>query len=138
MVDRNIVLTRCEAIDQHLQRLEAYRAISLRQLLEDRDVQDIVEYNLFQIVNHVIDMIQHVAVDEKLGFPTTASDAGQMLFENDILKEGELDAFKQMVGFRNIVGHDYIAIDKKIAYSVLTEGLIDVRRIVSAITTRFL
>ena len=43
-----------------------------------------------------------------------------------------------MVGFRNVVGHDYMNIDKKMVYSILTEGTQDIKGLVSKIVKRFL
>ena len=69
MVDKNIITSRIEAIENHLARISASARMSKQEFLADLDAQDIVEYNLFQIVNHLIDMIQHIVVDENIGFP---------------------------------------------------------------------
>jgi hypothetical protein len=53
MVDRNILAGRIEAIEKHLDRLRTHVGGSLESFLTDPDAQDIVEYNLFQIVNHL-------------------------------------------------------------------------------------
>lgn len=60
MVNRNVISRRIEQIDRHLERLSPYAGTELGHFLEDSNAQDIVEYNLFQCVNHLIDMMQHI------------------------------------------------------------------------------
>ena len=137
MVDKNVLTSRIEAIEKHLARLIPYAQKSEQEFLYDLDAQDIVEYNLFQIVNHMIDMIQHIVVDENLGFPESAYDGIEILREKGILSEKERDVVKKMIGFRNIIGHDYISVNKEIVFATLTRGLEDIRRIVSAIASQY-
>lgn len=137
MVNKSILTSRIEAVEKHLARLIPYTQRSEQEFLRDLDAQDIVEYNLFQIVNHMIDMIQHIVVDESLGFPESAYDGIEILREKGILSETEGDVMKKMIGFRNIIGHDYISVNKETVFRIVTKGLADIRRIISTITTRF-
>jgi len=43
-----------------------------------------------------------------------------------------------MVGFRNVVGRDYINVDKEIVYNILTQGDKDVRALITRIVSKFL
>jgi uncharacterized protein YutE (UPF0331/DUF86 family) len=98
----------------------------------------VLEYNLFQIVNHLIDIVQHIVVDEKYGFPQTAYEAGHILFEKGIFSENELAIYRKMVGSRYRVGHDYANINKEIVYSILVEGPRNIRNLLAKIVNRFL
>lgn len=138
MVDKTVITNRIEQIDKHLEKISAYKKLSLSEFLSNMVAQDIVEYNLFQIVNHLVDIIQHIVVDEDYGLPQTSYEAAQILFKQGILEEEDLQTLKKMIGFRNIVGHDYISIDKEIVYPILTEGIVDVKKIISKITKKFL
>lgn len=138
MVDRDVILRRTQEIERHLQRLSPYGGLPAEQFLADPVAQDVVEYNLFQIVNHLIDMLQHIAVDEGYGAPESAYEALELLAEKGVFGTNEVQLFRKMVGFRNVVGHDYISIDKKVVHLILTTGLDDIRRLVSRITARFL
>jgi uncharacterized protein YutE (UPF0331/DUF86 family) len=133
MVDKNILVRRVEQIEKHLRKIAAYRKMPLTEFLRDEKAQDIVEYNLFQIVNHLIDIIQHIVVDEEYGFPQTAYEAAQILADKNVLAAKDLAIFKKMIGFRNVVGHDYIAINKKTVYRILTAGEKEIRRVLSRI-----
>ena len=112
--------------------------MSYEDFLKDKNAQDIVEYNLFQIVNHLINITQHIVVDEDYGLPQTAYEASQILYTKGILDGDDLEQLRKMIGFRNIIGHDYISLNKKAVYFILTEGTEDIRRILSKITRNFL
>ena len=138
MVDRGVILKRVEQIEKHLERIRPFISLSYDAFLNDNVAQDVMEYNLFQIVNHLIDIFQHVVVDEEYGFPETAYEAAQILLTKGVLGQEEVEIFKQMVGFRNVVGHDYIHIDKEVVYQILTHGEKDIRVLLTRIVTRFL
>jgi len=108
MVNPDVITKRVEQIEKHLERIRSFSSLSYEDFLKDNIAQDVVEYNLFQIVNHLIDIFQHTVVDKEYGFPETAYEAAQILFDKGILSKEDLDVFKQMVGFRNIVGYDYL------------------------------
>ena len=138
MIDRLVLTRRIEEVDRHLAKIEPYANRNLDDFLGDSVIQDVVEYNLFQMVNHLIDIVQHIAVDEEYGFPQTAYEAAHLLLEKGILNAGDLEVFRKMVGFRNVVGHDYLRINKKTVFSILTEGRKEIKDLVGKIVKKFL
>ena len=138
MVNPSVILKRAEQIEKHLERMRRFASLSYDAFLKDSVAQDVTEYNLFQIVNHLIDIFQHVVVDEEYGFPESAYEAAQILLTKEILSKEDVELFRHMVGFRNIVGHDYINIDKEIVYKILSQGEKDIRALLSRIVSRFL
>jgi len=138
MVNPSIIMKRVEEIEKHLERIGPFASLSYEAFLRDLIAQDVVEYNLFQVVNHLIDIFQHIVVDEEFGFPETSYEAAQILFKKGILSQEDLEIFKQMVGFRNVVGHDYVNLNKDIVYRILTHGEKDVRALLTRIVTKYL
>jgi uncharacterized protein YutE (UPF0331/DUF86 family) len=138
MVNPNVILERVEQIEKHLERIRPFASLSFDAFLKDNVAQDVVEYNFFQIVNHLIDVFQHIVVDEEYGFPETAYETAQILVTKGVLAQEEAEIFKQMVGFRNVIGHDYIGIEKDTVYRILTHGEKDVRVLLTGIVSRFL
>ena len=138
MVDKNVIAGRAQQIEGHLARIAPYVSLPLKKFLNDPVAQDIVEYNLFQTVNHLIDVVQHIVVDEGYGFPDSAYEAAEMLRKNGILKQAEVEVFKKMIGFRNVVGHDYISINKRTVHTILTKGQKDIHTLLSRIVEKFL
>jgi uncharacterized protein YutE (UPF0331/DUF86 family) len=138
MLDKNLLLTRLEEIDKHLEKISPFSALAYQEFFNDTNVQDIIEYNLFQIINHLITITQHIVVDEDYGLPQTSYEASQILCDKGILDSNDLDLMKKMIGFRNIVGHNYININKEVVYFILTKGQQDILKILSKITIKFL
>ena len=138
MVNPDVILKRVEQIEKHLERIRPFASLSFDAFLKDNVAQDVVEYNLFQVVNHLIDVFQHIVVDEEYGFPETAYEAAQILVIKGILVQEEAEIFKQMVGFRNVIGHDYIGIEKETVYRILSDGEKDVRALLTRIVSMFL
>ena len=138
MVDPKVITKRVEQVEKHLDRIHPFASLSYEAFLKDSVAQDVVEYNLFQIVNHLIDIFQHTVVDEEYGFPETAYEAAHILFEKGVLSKEDVEVFKRMVGFRNVVGHDYVNMDKEIVHHILTHGEKDVRSLLTRIVSRFL
>ncbi len=138
MVNPSVIMKRVEQVEKHLERIRPLASMSYENFLKDNVAQDVVEYNLFQIVNHLIDIFQHTVVDEEYGFPETAYEAVQILLEKGVLSQEDVELFKRMVGFRNVVGHDYVNLDKRTVYDILTHGENDIRTLVSRIVSKFL
>jgi len=138
MVNPGIILKRVEQIEKHLERMRSFASLSHEAFLDNNIAQDVVEYNLFQMVNHLINIFQHTVVDEGYGFPETAYEAAEILFKKGILSPEDVMLFKQMVGFRNVVGHDYINIDKEVVCQILTHGEKDIRALLTRIVSKVL
>jgi uncharacterized protein YutE (UPF0331/DUF86 family) len=118
MVSRNILLTKVEYINRHVLRMRPYRGLRFEHFLRDINAQDIIEYNLFQAINHFIAMMEHIVVDEDYGLPQSAADAAGMLKTKRVFTAKDVELIRKMIGFRNVLGHDYIHLDKKIVYAV--------------------
>lgn len=138
MVDKNVITSRAEQIDRHLSKIDKYKKITFDEFIKDSVIQDVVEYNIFQITNHIIDISQHIVVDEDYGIPQTSYDAVQILFDKDVFSMKDKNMLKKMIGFRNVIGHDYLNIDKQVVYFILTKGIKDIKEILSKLTEKFL
>lgn len=138
MVNKDILISRVEKIDQHLHKINSYRKISLKDYLTNESIQDVVEYNLFQIVNHIIDIVEHIVVDEDYGLPESAYDAVQILITKKAIdtKTGKL--LRKMIGLRNIIAHEYINLEKDIIYNILSKHLRQIKNTVAKLLRKYL
>jgi uncharacterized protein YutE (UPF0331/DUF86 family) len=72
--------------------------------------------------NHVIAELELGAVDAYRDIPTLLRTAGYI--------DGEpAERWMRMIGFRNILVHEYLTIDREIVYDVLQNRLGDLREI---------
>lgn len=76
----------------------------------------------------MIDISQHIAIDNGWGDVKKLSDGFEILHKYKYISKEDLEIFKAMVGFRNIISHEYVKLDKQIVYHVMTEQLDDIKK----------
>ena len=76
-------------------------------------------------IEALIDIGNHIVSDQNLGQVNFYSDIPELLYQNNYIKKDLKEIFIQIIGFRNILVHDYLNIDLSIVYSVLNEKLDD-------------
>ena len=138
MVNPTVIKQRINQLSTSLKKIEKYKGLSLDEFLEDDVVQDVVEYNLFIIVNMMIDIATHIVVDNNLGNPETLGGAFDILYKEKYIDEAELKIYRNMVGLRNILSHEYLKINKNIIYDILQKNLIDIKRFIILVDGKFL
>nr|WP_264291997.1 DUF86 domain-containing protein [Anaerosalibacter bizertensis] len=73
-----------------------------------------------------------------MGNPETLGEAFSILNKDKYLNDDETKIYKNMVGLRNILSHEYINIDKKIIYNILKNNLIDIKKFVIFVNDNFI
>jgi uncharacterized protein YutE (UPF0331/DUF86 family) len=137
MVNIELIKQRLNQLSESLNKIERFKDISLEEFLEDDIVQDVIGYNLFISINMMIDIATHIVVDNKMGNPQTLGEAFSILNKENYLNDEETKAYRNMVGLRNILSHEYIKIDKKIIHSILKNNLKDIKKFIIFINKNF-
>jgi len=138
MVDVEVIKQRLNQLSISLKKIERYKGISLEEFLQDDIIQDVVEYNLFIAINMLIDIATHIIVDNNLGNPETFGEAFSILNKEKYLDDNETKIYRNMVGLRNILSHEYLKIDKKIIYGILKNNLIDIKKFIIFVHDNFI
>ena len=138
MVNIDVIKKRLNQLFISLEKIERFKDISLEEFLNDDMIQDVVEYNLFIAINMMIDIANHIVVDNNMGSPETLGEAFNILNKEKYLNDEETKVYRNMVGLRNILSHEYINIDKKIIYSILKNSLIDIKKFVIFVNDNFI
>jgi uncharacterized protein YutE (UPF0331/DUF86 family) len=138
MVDVEVIKQRLNQLSASINKIERFKEISLEEFLEDDIIQDVVEYNLFIAINMMIDIATHIVVDNNMGSPETLGEAFNILNKEKYLNDEQTKVYRNMVGLRNILSHEYINIDKKIIYSILKNNLIDIKKFVIFVNDNFI
>lgn len=132
MVD-DILLNKAAIIERCLKRIdEDYRG-DKEGIRKDFTRQDAIILNLQRACEAAIDGAMHLVRVNKLGIPQESRDAFQFLEKAEILPEGLSNKMQAMVGFRNIVVHDYQKLNLEILESILDERLVDFKKYVEII-----
>ena len=137
-MEENIVEQKITVLIERVDRLKQYKAISLQELTQNRDVKDIVERNLQVAIEVCLDIGKIIISDQKLREPQDNKDVFQVLAENNIISKEKLTFLIQMAGARNILVHGYNKIDSEIVLGVLRKHLNDFYKYIGEIQKNYL
>ncbi len=128
MVDRDLVLRKAADLDLYLEQLLPYASLEIEAYKADWRTQRIVERTLHLAIELCLDLADHVVADRRLRVPESGADAFRVLSEAGLLPVDLGRTLGQMVGFRNILVHDYARLDPAIVLKVLRTDVQDLRR----------
>jgi uncharacterized protein YutE (UPF0331/DUF86 family) len=125
VVDRDLLLRKLADLDLYLGQASEYRGITLEEYRGDWKTQRIVERTLQMAIEVCVDVASHVIADRGLRVPSTYAEAFDVLAEAGLLPGAERDAMVRIVGFRNVIVHEYARVDAEIVVRVLRLQLDD-------------
>ena len=86
-------------------------------------LQDAIAMNLQRMAELAIDIANHLVKKKKLGLPQDSADAFTLLRRGGLISEETLKHMKGMVGFRNVLVHEYQKLDLDIMVEVIERHL---------------
>ena len=95
--------------------------------------QDSIVLNLQRACEASIDVAMYLVSEQSLGLPQSSRDAFQLLQNHDLIPDNLATRMKAMVGFRNIVVHNYQSLDTSILQSIIDHHLSDFQTFSDAI-----
>lgn len=125
MVDREIVRTKIARIEHHVRRLREKQSVPLEAFRANEDIQDIVLRNLQNGIQGCLDLASHLVGDEGWKVPSTQAGLFQTLSDHKVITQDEADRMKAMVGFRNLIVHEYAEVNFEKVYDILIHHLDD-------------
>jgi uncharacterized protein YutE (UPF0331/DUF86 family) len=128
VVDRDLLLRKLADLDLYLSQVAEYRGISLQDYRGDWKTQRIVERTLQMAIEVCADVANHVIADRGLRVPATYSEAFDVLADAGMLPGPERDTMVRMVGFRNVIVHEYARVDAEIVIRILRQHIDDLAR----------
>lgn len=133
MVDRALVLRKLASLAEYVTQLDEYSTIGIEEYRSDWKVQRIVERTLQMMIETCADVAGHVISDGRLRTPETYADTFRVLGENGVLGPELTAVMEKMAKFRNIVVHQYEAVDAEIVILVLRRHLGDFQQFSEAV-----
>jgi len=106
--------------------LKRYKNFTKEKIRNNTDIRGAVERYLYLEAQAVIDLAEAVIAHKDFRKPATMSEAFYILNEEKIIPDTLTEKMVRMVGFRNVLAHDYEDIDYDIVYNVLQHGLNDI------------
>lgn len=132
MVDEEILRQRTAHVLHHTGRLRGRGELTPDELRADEDLWNTVLMDLQQAIQGCIDLATHACVDDRLGSPTAAAEAFEMLGRAGRLPDALVNKLVGAAGLRNLIVHQYGALDASIIVSVIRNDLADLESFLQA------
>lgn len=130
MLDTRRVRRRVREIRKRLLYLEKdLKPVPKGEFIKDEALNAVAERNLQVAIQACIDIANHIV--SALGLELPKEDTAEVfdaLSKESIIPESFLPTVKDMVGYRNIVVHDYLDIDRNITYDNIQNHLPDLSK----------
>jgi uncharacterized protein YutE (UPF0331/DUF86 family) len=122
----DVALNKKESIERCIRQIRNYYSLPSDKLFEaDLMKQDAIAANLQRAAEQTIDLANHVIRKGKLGLPKDSRDSFEILATTKVISPELAAKLKGMVGFRNILVHDYRELDLSIMKDVIEYRLDD-------------
>lgn len=133
MVDKAVVLRKLSELETYLKQVREFSGITLQLYTSDWRTQRIVERTLQIMIETCADIANHIVSDRGMRAPTGYADTFGVLKENEVITADLCRVMEKIAKFRNIVVHQYEAVDAEIVLVILTRHLNDFERYRDAI-----
>jgi len=134
MTDREAVCRRLHALETYVAELQRLIAtVSRDKFTAELGTQWMIEHGLQLAIECVLDIGNHLVTGEQLGTPQSYREIIELLGQRGILPEDFVTRVRSMPGFRNILVHDYLAVDPSIVWDMLHDGPAQFREFISHI-----
>ena len=127
MVRREVIKRRLKKLDEYLKILTQLQRYSLSDFLTKPERYGSTERFLQLAIETTIDIGNHIIADMNLGDVQWSSDIASILHEKGYLSVEMRETWIKMIGFRNLLVHDYLEIDRKKVHEVLQNNLSDLK-----------
>ena len=125
MIRPEVVRKRLKKLDEYLTILRGLQVYELEEFTNIPERYGSAERFLHLVIETIIDLGNHTIAGLQLGEVNWYSDIPQLLFEADYIDAELTEKWTRMIGFRNVLVHDYLNVDREIVYDILQNGLED-------------
>lgn len=120
----DIVLNKKESIERCIRQIRLYYSMPEETAFEENYLkQDAIAINVQRACEQVIDLANYTIKKKKLGLPKGSKESLRLLADNKIIPRRLSDGLEKMVGFRNVLVHQYQDLDIKLMLEVINNHL---------------
>ena len=124
-MDQDIVRQKLESLRRCVERVTQKCPADAATLAADPDLQDIVTLNLSRAIQLCVDVGAHLIASMQVPAPATMGQTFERLAQAGVLPAALAARLQRAVGFRNIVIHNYEAIDWQVVHALARAHLGD-------------
>lgn len=129
MIKTEVLRRRLNKLDEYMTILQRLSQYDQPTFLADPEHYGSAERFLQLAIETLNDMGSHVVTDLHLGMVESYRDIPRILVEHAYVPPELSEIWIKMIGFRNILVHDYLDIDRRVVYRVLQDNLEDISRL---------
>ena len=126
MIRAEVLLKRLTKLDEYLTILRSLQKYPVSEFVENPEHYGSAERFLQLAIESLSDMGNHIIAYHNLGVVDAYSDIPHLLYDSGYIDVELREVWISMIGFRNILVHGYLDIDREIVHQVLHEGLDDI------------
>ena len=135
MVDRYVVRARIAKIREYVALLRKIRGMAdERRFVGDPLIYGNAERYLQLAIQAVLDVSNHIVADMNLNLPADSKELFDLLARHKIVSVRLSRKLAPMAGFRNLLVHEYLKIDRHRVYRVLQDDLGDFDLFIKAVS----
>jgi uncharacterized protein YutE (UPF0331/DUF86 family) len=135
VVDRYVVTVRLGKIREYVALLRRIRGSADERLfVSDPLIYGNAERYLQLAIQAVLDVSHHIVADRNLALPADSRSLFDLLAKHKIVSKALALKLASMAGFRNVLVHEYLDIDRHRVYRALTSELKDFEAFIRAVT----
>lgn len=124
-IDRALILSKLDRLRQYLKYLKELQKSSLEDFIKDFKLSGATERYLQLAIENVIDIGNEIISSLQLRRPERYRDIPYILSESNIISKTFAETIASMIGFRNLLVHDYASINLNLVYEFLQTRLSD-------------
>jgi len=129
VVRPEVIRRRLEKMTEYLDILQRMSRYKQAEFLADPEHYGSAERFLQLAIESTLDIGSHIIAEENLGTVNQSRDIPRLLQERGYIDTGLEQRWIRMIGFRNILVHEYLEVDRKLVHEVLQHGLADLREL---------
>lgn len=133
MVKREVVISRVDKLNEYISILKSVRKYDRETYINDPIIYGAAERFLHLSIECILDISNHVISDMRYRKPENNKDIFLVLYENKIIDEKLKNNLCNMAGFRNILVHDYMKLDRELVYDIINSNLSDMEDFIKTI-----
>jgi uncharacterized protein YutE (UPF0331/DUF86 family) len=126
LIRPEVVRKRLNKLDEYLAILYSFQQYSFEQFNRSPERYGSAERFLHLAIESLFDLGNHVIAELELGTVNWYSDVPTILAETGYLEAELKEKWLQMIGFRNVLVHEYLEIDRAVVFDVLQNHLSDI------------
>ncbi len=129
MSNKLTITKRIQKIREYIRELRKLRDISFEEFSSHSKWWGSGERLLQLCIEILIDVGTHIVVRNDWGSIQSYHDVPEILFKQKVIDKKTSNIFSQMIGFRNILVHEYLEIDKREVFETIQHDLEDIEKI---------